>query len=207
MSNKTPPTPYEQPKATRAGKPVVNGQVAKETTPETPFQALQWLTGWPKPPMEWTKITDRIHRLKIGSIRLEVFAQNTEHSTKQAWGFGLYGLYGDLHIEPAVSFDMRDAQEAALKCIDWINNNKQGEPPYTCAIPKQPKEEPRPRPRRPGINPPARPGLPHLRLGPPIVVELNDDEDDEMEDLIEQEFYEEYEDDEYEDDEDDEEID
>lgn len=199
MSSKSPPTPYEQPKATRAGKPVVAGQQHKEPAPEAPFQALQWLTGWPKPPLEWTPLNDNIQQLKIGSIRLQVFAAKTEHSSKQAWGFALYGLYGDLHIEPAIGFDIREAKEAAIKCIDWINNNKQGEPPYTCDIPKQPKEE-QPRPRRPGINPPPRP---HLRLGPPIVVSLNegDDMEEEMEDLIEQEFYEEYEDDEYEDDE------
>lgn len=91
---------------------------------------LAWLDHFPKRPPEW-KAKGTLFTLERDGVRLELFVRSTEYSsTPVLWGFSLWGMFGQLYLEPSVGFDRRDAEEAAIKCVEWINKGKKGPPPY-----------------------------------------------------------------------------
>jgi hypothetical protein len=157
--------------ATRNGKPitptVANVDAADVLAqPDTVPDFLKWLNNWPKEPPKWSEVGPNHYKLTLDGVRMEVFSQQRDHSNKPIFGFTLFGVWGTLHTVPVLSFNLKETQQAAINCIDWINNGQKTTAPYTIDPSLAPQDQPQPRPR------PVRPVRPLLPLPPAEVVTL-----------------------------------
>ena len=157
--------------ATRNGK-AINQTVANVNAedvlaqPEPGLNLLKWLNNWPKEPPKWNSVSEHHYKLTLDGVRMEVFSQQRDHTNKPIFGFSLFGVWGQLHTVPLLSFDLKETQKAAIDCIDWINNGQKTKAPYTIdpgLVTTQDEAPPRPRPVRPPvIGPPPRPRHPPI---------------------------------------------
>lgn len=109
---------------------------------EIPVLTLKWLDDFPKKPPTLQSAGENVWKIEVMGIRVQVFAKENEHNPNvPVYGFSLWGLSGQLHLEPRHGYDQQEALQAAMLTVDWVNNGKRGAIPYKSKLQPQTRQE------------------------------------------------------------------